>query len=286
MSRLSALLLVVGLTAAAGLWWLGGRLATGSPARVGPPPACLSAETIHIDSSSGSRLAGWYAPGQAGRGGVLLLHGSGGDRRSMLGRARFLHRAGHAVLLIDFQAHGESPGRYNTLGYQEARDAEAALDWLALRLPGERLAIVGFSLGGAAPLLGKAAEAADALVLEAVYTDLETAVGNRIALRLGDVFRPLAPLLTLQYRPRMGFSSDELAPVERLGDLSTPLLIVGGEQDLRATETDTRLLFATANEPKQLWLLPGATHQDFHAFTPRDYEQRVGGFLARHLVAE
>jgi hypothetical protein len=70
----------------------------------GAPPPDLGAQTVHIASTSGSTLAGWYAPAVAGKGAILLLHGVRGNRWQMLDRARFLHRAGYAVLLIDFQA--------------------------------------------------------------------------------------------------------------------------------------------------------------------------------------
>ncbi|MGO4475012.1 alpha/beta hydrolase [Massilia sp. 2TAF26] len=46
------------------------------------------------------------AAGAAGRAAVLLLHGIGSDRRSMLARARFLHAQGYAVLLVDLPGQG------------------------------------------------------------------------------------------------------------------------------------------------------------------------------------
>ena len=46
----------------------------------------------------------------------------------MVNRARFLHAAGYAVLLIDLQAAGESPGKAVTLGYREANDVKHRFD--------------------------------------------------------------------------------------------------------------------------------------------------------------
>ncbi len=277
---------ILSLAAGSALWWLGGQLAAGSRAKVGSATDFLPVEQVYMDSASGSRLSGWYAPGRAGRGGVLLLHGSGGNRGSMLGRARFLHRRGHAVLLIDFQAHGESPGRHMTSGHLEALDAQASLGWLRRRLPGEPLAIIGFSLGGAAALLGDAARQADALVLEAVYTDIDDAIGNRLALRLGPAGRWLTPLLLSLYQPRMGFDPGLLKPVEHIAAVHTPILVIGGSEDRRSTAADTRRLFAAAGGPKELWLVDGAHHQDFHAFDPPAYEQRVGDFLNQILLPQ
>jgi pimeloyl-ACP methyl ester carboxylesterase len=75
-----------------------------------------------------------------------------------------LHAHGFAVLLFDFQAHGESPGRRITFGHLEAMDAAAALDFLEQRLPRERVGAIGASLGGAAAVLADPPLRVDALV--------------------------------------------------------------------------------------------------------------------------
>ena len=58
------------------------------------------------------------------------MHGVRANRLVMLARARFLHKAGYAVLLFDFQAHGESSGKRITFGHLEGLDASAAVTFL------------------------------------------------------------------------------------------------------------------------------------------------------------
>src|SRR6202030_2729524 len=110
-------------------------------------------------------------------------------------RARLFHRAGFAVLLFDFQAHGESPGETITFDYLEAKDARAAFDELRRRAPGERVAVLGESLGAAAAVLSDPPLEADAMVLEAMYASFATAVENRIVVHLGRIGPLVAPLL-------------------------------------------------------------------------------------------
>lgn len=116
---------------------------------------------------------------------VLLLHGFRGDRASMVPRARVLLDAGFSVLLIDHQAHGETPGEVITLGWRESADVRAARDWIRARAPGRRVGVIGVSLGGAAVLLGEQPAGFDAVVLEAVYPRLGRALDNRIGIRAG-----------------------------------------------------------------------------------------------------
>jgi fermentation-respiration switch protein FrsA (DUF1100 family) len=62
-----------------------------------------------------------------------------------------------------------------------------------------------------------------------------------------------------------------------------PVLVVGGSEDLRTTLADTKRLFNAAVEPKELWIVKGASHEDFHAFTPDKYERRIFAFIRQAL---
>ena len=267
----------------AGAYWSAGRWAAADHRRVGPPPADLPAQSIAFQNPAGDTLRGWFVAGEPGGGAVLLMHGSHETRRAMIGQARFLHQHGYAVLLFDFAAYGESTGTQTTFGYGEAADAAAAVALLRTLAPGERIAAVGFSLGGAAALLGPRPLDVDALVIEAVYADLRDAVANRLRLRFGPLGPWLAPLLTWQVEPRTGVRLDQLRPVEAIARIRVPLLLIAGSEDGRAPLADARRLFAAAPEPKELWVVDGAAHVNFQRFAPAEYEARLLAFLDRHL---
>lgn len=204
----------------------------------------------------------------------------------MLSRGSALRRAGYTVLLVDLQGHGESAGHWITFGARESLDAQAALAHLRVAVPGERVGALGVSLGGASLILGTAelpANAADAVVLEAVYPTIEEAVADRLRMRLGALGPPLAPLLTSQLRPRLGITPDELRPINRIAKLQVPLLMIAGAADRHTTLSESRRLFAAAPQPKELWVLEGASHQDLHAFARIEYERRLLGFFGRYL---
>jgi alpha-beta hydrolase superfamily lysophospholipase len=207
---------------------------------------------------------------------VLLLHGMRGDRRSTLPRARRLVAAGFSVLMIDQQAHGETPGDHITFGWRESADVHAALAWIRARLPGRRIGVIGVSLGGASFQLQAQPAHVDALVLEAVHPDLRRATRNRVG-------RWMTPLLLAQIGPRLGVSVEQLDPVRHIADVATPVLVVGGERDGDTTAADTRALYDAARPPKELWIVPGAAHEDFSKVAPAGYDARVVAFLRRYL---
>ena len=282
-AALACALLLAGAVVAAGV-----VLARPAQVTIGAAPPDLTAEDVSFVSFSGTLLRGWFLSGRPGGGAVVLMHGVRANRASMLSRARVLHAAGFAVLLFDFQAHGESVGERITFGYLEARDARAAVDYLRGRVPGERIGALGMSLGGAASLLGYRPLPVDALVLEAVYPTIDAALANRIVVVLGPVAGTvLAPGLTRLFvllLPRiLGVDADALRPIDRIDEVSAPVLVAAGTADTRTTLAETRALFARAREPKQLWTVEGAGHIDLEAHAPEEYRRRVVGFLAERL---
>lgn len=254
-----------------------------NPSVVGEAPPDLHAETVRFQSESGAAVVGWFSRGRPGAGVVVLLHGLHGSRASMIGRARFLGREGFSTLAIDLQASGESGGSHPTFGYLESRDARAAVDWARAACPGERVGVVGVSLGAASIALADPPLEADALVLEEVYSTIENAIDDRLAIRFGSAGKLLRPALTVQIAPRLGIDASALRPLDRVAEIAAPKLFLAGSDDADTTLHESREIFACAAEPKQLWVVDGAGHVDLHAFAREEYERRVGGFLRERL---
>ena len=273
-------LAAVAMIAAA--WFIAGALIAPAPRQVGDPPSELNAVEFTVPSRSGSTIAGWRTRPPSPAGVVVLLHGIRGSRLRMLDRARMLYEAGYAAVLVDLQAHGESPGEAITIGHLERHDARAAVDYARREHPGLPIGVVGVSLGGAAAVLA-APLGVDALVLESVYPNLDDAVYNRVSQRLGPLAAIPSALLIAQLEPRLGISPSELRPLDRVKDVACPVLIISGAADVHTTADETRSMFAAAPAPKELWLLAGAAHEDLCSFAPQHYRSRVLAFFDRHL---
>ena len=240
-------------------------------------------EQLDLQSDSATSVRAWFVPGQDGAGAVLLLHGHRSSHRSMLGRARFLHRAGYSVLLIDFRGHGRSTGGPVTFGATESRDAHAALAYLRQRLPNERVAVIGASMGGAASLLGPSPLGADAFVLESVYATINDAVYGRARSWLGPVGSAIAPLYLRHWLPRSGVSAQELRPIERIGELRVPVYVMSGMDDRYTRLEEARALFERLPGPREFWAIEDTGHQDLHRAAGEEYERRVLAFLGRYV---
>ena len=259
------------------LYFVGSELI--KPARQAIPQPDFDAgyETVFFPSKSGAILKGWFLQGTRDAG-IVLLHGVRSNRTSLIERAKFLRKGGYSVLLFDLRAHGESDGDYISFGFLEARDVEVAVTFLRNTKKVARAGIIGLSLGGAAALLADGA-GADAIVVEAVYASIEAAIANRLQLRFGPLGKYLSPLFSYQLDLRLGIPANKLSPIEHVGNIGVPIFFIAGAKDRRTTVEDSRALFARANEPKSLWIIDDAAHQDFYRKDPAEYEKRVLEFL-------
>jgi alpha-beta hydrolase superfamily lysophospholipase len=277
------------LAAATGLLLLAGavRLLAGqllAPANsvVGPPPANFPATSLTLETAEGTPVAAWHLTAPDSSATVLLLHPVRGSRLTMVSRAKLLLRHGFAVLLIDLQAHGETPGEMITLGSRERHDVAAAIAYIRRENQKHRIGVVGRSLGGAAALLGSPL-GIDALVLESVFPTVEEAVYDRLQMRLGPLAGVVAPLLLWQVEPRLGIPCSELRPIDRVAAAGCPVLVISGTEDQHTTIAETHRLFEAAAEPKELIEFAGAAHGDLLAADSALYEENVIRFL-RHWL--
>ena len=293
------------LVVLAATWFMAGALIVPTPRMIGDAPSDLQATSFVVESDSGSSIHGWHTQGQRDKGVIVLLHGIRASRLAMVERARWLGGLGYSTVLIDLQAHGESPGEHITVGYLERHDVRAAVAFARREHPHEPIGIIGVSLGGASALLASPLDI-DALVLESVYTDIDTAVHNRMVSRFG-LLAPIPTALLIaqlqprlgispsqqpvadvtgsnaRLQPRLGISPSQLRPIDHIAHVACPVFVLSGTADKHTTLVDTEALYANAVNPKLLWLVEGAAHVDLLNYAPLAYKDRVVAFFDEHF---
>jgi len=120
-----------------------------------PPDLSFAVEEVTFSGADGVRLAGWYVPPANGVT-IILLHGYGGTRASMLWHAETLVRAGYGVLMYDERASGESGGLRRSYGWEDGPDVGSAVAFIQSHNGGEaaQIGIGGCSVGGQIALQG------------------------------------------------------------------------------------------------------------------------------------
>lgn len=248
-------------------------------------PADLPAPQIHhFNSADGNSLEAWYYPSKNGAT-VVALGGMQGALGENLPHVEPLLRAGYGVFQISSRACAQ-PTALITLGYAEAFDAIAALEFLLEQpeVDSERIGLFGFSMGGAAAIRAAAMDERFAAVLaEGGYANL----GQHLA-SAGDSESKLMSLLmrsTIQLLDwRIQADPWELSPIDDIEKISprSLFLIYSEASSLSGRAQDQ---FEAASEPKELWVVPESTHGGTQLVAPEEYEQRVLQFFAGVLLA-
>lgn len=259
-------------------------LATLHPPRiaVGSPVGLNSVFNVKLTTSDGVAIRGWYAPSR-NTAAVILGHGWGGQRASLLREARALADNGYGVLLFDWRAHGESGGSRTTWGVDEQRDLEAALDFLTSRADVDptRIGAFGFSMGGM--IIAQVATRDPrlrAVVLEGTFSSLEDELRHDEG-RWGWWSGTVA-VWTLR---RAGVLLDRERPIDALCRISPrPLLVIVGTADRDLPVPVARRMYRAACEPKSLWIIPGATHHSYDERGGTDRERRLVDFFEHGLL--
>jgi uncharacterized protein len=264
-------------------WIVAGQLTAPRPSAVVFPPD-LQPENVQITSADGVSVPASWLAGRASKPCALVGHGNGGNRAQLLDIIRIFRKNGISVLTLDFRGHGESDAPLTTAGYLEARDADLAFAHLKSRCGKRKIITYGFSMGGAAMLLGKVGKKADMLMLEAVYSDIETAIRIRINQSLGKVGETVVtPFLIQALAWRTGIEPANMSPAFSASQVTAPTLLLAGQSDVLAPVSDSEAIRANLRGPSQLIVVPEAVHGDIAYRMGGALEKTVMDFVRQHL---
>jgi len=223
------------------------------------------------------RLSAWYTPPKNGAV-ILVAHGYG-DKRSEDFYALFASH-GYGVLAWDFRAHGKSEGQFSSLGYYEALDAKAALDF-ALAQPGvQHIGAWGGSMGAVTMIRATARyPQIEALVADSPYATLEDEMDLRVP------FPIMRGLIRFFAERESGVSPDLIRPVDDISRISPrPVFLIQGMADGMVPLDSAQRLYDAAREPRQLWEEKDVPHLNMYAYYKTRYARRVIKFFDEYLL--
>ncbi|HSS97227.1 MAG TPA: alpha/beta hydrolase, partial [Terriglobales bacterium] len=226
-------------------------------------------EDLHIPVNGTDQIHAWYIPSANPLAKVIVyFHGNAYTIEDALsGEVRDLRETGASLLIVDYRGYGGSSSGQAT-GIRACEDARAALSYLTEQrhVLINNIFIVGRSIG-----TGVASQ----LALENPH-----AAGLVLLSPLTSVYAVARQNKTMRWLPLelMG-SRNKLDTLAKIGQIHMPLLLIVGTQDTLTPPSMAQTLLEHANQPKQLYLVPDADHNDLWDFGGRSLIAKLTAFM-------
>lgn len=249
------------------------------------PDAVLLPWEAHRYAADTGTLDAWNIPCAGARGTILMFHGYGVSKERLLPEAALLHRMGYSCFLVDFRGSGGSSGSTTTIGRREARDVVCSLEYVRERWPASGpVVLFGQSMGASAVLRAMTLPGvrADALILECPFNRLLNTIKARFR-ALGVPSFPLAHLLLFWASVQERFNGFTHNPASYARKVTTPALLMGGEQDPWVKVPELKEVRAALAGPSELVTFPGVGHESLAVAAPHRWKSTVQTFLERVL---
>jgi uncharacterized protein len=213
------------------------------PGRVSPAAAGLAhVSEVIIPTPDGEKLIAWYGKARAGQPTLLYLHGNGGSLAFRSGTMRKYLDDGRGMLMLAYRGYSGSTGSPS----ETANVADAKLAYETLIKYGvkpEDIILYGESLGSGVAIQVAKEKKVEGLILDAPYTSI---------LELASAQFPWLPVGVLL--------KDRYESIKYIHDVHVPIFIMHGDADEVVPVEMGRRLFAAANEPKEMKVIPGGGH--------------------------
>jgi pimeloyl-ACP methyl ester carboxylesterase len=236
-----------------------------------------SFEVIRLKSNK--EIECWSIQRDSSNGTVVLFHGYGGSKSSLLERSKIFLSQNYSVLLVDFMGSGGSEGNTTTIGYYEAKDVQRCFEYLKERGE-EKVFLFGTSMGAVAIMrsISKFDISPTGIILECPFGSMYKTVSARFRNMNAPVF-PMAGLLVFWGGVQHGYWAFGHNPVTYAKNIRTPVLLMYGEKDDKVSEVEIESIFSNLKGPKKRIDFPDAGHEDYLNKYGKQWTEEAIAFL-------
>ena len=217
-------------------------------------------ETVYFKSDL--KLESWLIENSQPKGVVLMFHGFASSKSGVLRYANEFYKAGYTTLLTDLRGNGGSEGHQCTIGFKEAKDVKASIEFIRKRFPNQKIILFGTSMGAASIM--KAVEAyeivADQIILECPFGSMRQTTKARFD-AMGIPSFPFTDMLLFYGSIQNGFNAWQHSPETYANNIETPTLLLYGTKDPRVSRAEIDRIFENLKGPKTLGIMENSGHE-------------------------
>ena len=236
-------------------------------------------ETITVNSNK--KIECWSFKTQNPKGTVILFHGFGGSKSSMLDKSAVFLNLGYNTMLVDFMGSGGSEGNQTTIGFFEAMQVKSCVDFFNEN--GERnLYLFGTSMGAVAIMkaISDFNLEPTGIIIECPFGSMYETVCARFRTMDAPIF-PMAGLLVFWGGLQNGFWAFGHNPTAYAQKIKCPTLLLYGAKDEKVSQSEINQIFNNLGGQKILKTYQYAGHENYLNKYRNEWTADVNAFLLK-----
>lgn len=217
---------------------------------------------------------------------VIAVHGYVMGATSMVPSSKKFIRFGYNVLMPNLRAHGETEGKYITMGWIDRLDILKWIDYLNNEYGDIKIILYGISMGAATVMMTSGEKMPDNV--KCVIEDCGyTSVWEEFGVQLRTLFH-LPKFPTLYYanlitKIKAGYSFKKASSIKQIKKSVTPTLFIHGDKDKFVPYYMLDKLYNTAGCEKEKLVIKNAGHAESQDINPEKYWRAVRKFIKRYI---
>lgn len=218
-------------------------------------------ETITIHSNK--KIECWDIKIPNSKGTIILFHGYGGNKSSLLDKAEVFRNLGFNTFLVDFMGSGGSEGNQTTIGFLEAEQVKSSYEFVKQK--GENtIFLFGTSMGAVAIMKAISDYEVNpkGIIIECPFGSMYKTVCARFESMNLPTF-PMAGLLVFWGGIQNGFWGFGHNPTDYSKKISCPSLLLHGQKDEKVSLEEINEIFSNLKGQKELKIYENAGHENY-----------------------
>ena len=213
------------------------------------------------------------------KGTVILFHGFGGAKSSLLDKSEIFLESGYNTFLVDFMGSGGSNGNQTTIGYYEAQQVKTCFDYLTSQ-DEKNIFLFGTSMGAVAILkaINEYNINPKGIIIECPFGSMYKTVSARFKIMNTPAF-PMAGLLLFWGGLQNGFWAFDHNPAQYALKVNCPALLLYGAKDQKVSRQEIDEIFNNLGEKKRLKIYPDAGHENYLNKYKKEWTTDIDQFL-------
>lgn len=213
---------------------------------------------------------------------AIVVHGYHSDKGGVASIAYRFRQQGYNVLMPDLRAHGESEGKYITMGWLERLDIIDWIDLIVKTYPDAKIVLHGTSMG-AATVMMVSGEALCPNVVGIIEDCGYTSVWDMYKDQLYEQYSlppfPIMHAASFAGRFVMGYDFSKASCVEQVKKADVPILFIHGSEDELVKPWMVHEVYEACASEKDILIVEGAKHANSCRTAPDLYYDTVFSFL-------